>query len=92
MCVFSDRTNSETMKCCSLQIFPHLQAGVEAPSFLLLLFRRGIQPHKAIIPEDDGCTTWQVVKMCFLPLDQRRRKLYQHSLTQLIVRGSRSKL
>lgn len=66
----------------------HLQAGVEAPSFLLLLFWCGIQPDKAIIPKDYGCATRQVVEMCFLPLDQRRRELYQHSLTQLIVRQS----
>lgn len=69
----------------------HLQAGVEAPGLLLLLLRRGIQPHKAIIPQDDGGTTWQVVEVCFLPLDQRRRQLYQHPLAQL-VKGNRNKL
>lgn len=72
------------MKYCS-----HLQAGVEAPSLLLQLLRCRIQPHKAIIPEDDGRTTWQVVEMCFLPLDQGRRKLDQHSLTQLMFKGNK---
>lgn len=67
----------------------YLKAGVETPSFLLLLARCWIQPHKAIIPQDNGCATRQVVEMCFLPLDQRRGKLDQYSLTQLIVRGSR---
>lgn len=70
----------------------HLQAGVEAPCLLLFLFWCWIQPHKAIIPEYDGCTTWQVVEMCFLPLDQRRRELHQHSLSQLIVRESRNRI
>lgn len=63
----------------------HLQAGVEAPSLLFLLRRRGIQPHKAIIPENNGCTTWQIVEMCFLPLDQRWRELHEYTLAQLMA-------
>ena len=69
----------------STLFWSHLQAGVEAPSLLFQVFWCRIQPHKAVIPKDYWCTTRQVVEMCFLPLDQRRRKLNQHSLTQLIV-------
>lgn len=35
----------------------YLQTGVEASSFFLLLSRGRIQPHKAVIAQDDGCTT-----------------------------------
>lgn len=70
----------------------HLKVGVEAPRLLPLLFRCGIQPNKAVIPEDNGGTAWQVVEMRFLPLDQRRRKLHQHSLTQLMVKESRNRI
>lgn len=74
----------DTQRLSALCVFgSHLQAGVEAPSLLFLLCRRGIQPHKAIIPQDNGCTTWQIVEMSFLPLDQRRRELHQDALAQL---------
>lgn len=63
----------------------HLQAGVEAPSLLFLLCRRGIEPHKAIIPQDNGRTTWQIVEMCFLPLDQGWRELHEDALAQLMA-------
>lgn len=64
----------------------HLQAGVEAPSLLFLLCRCGIEPHKAIIPQDNGRTTWQIVEMCFLPLDQGWRELHEDALSQLTAR------
>lgn len=63
----------------------HLQAGVEAPSLLFLLRRCGIEPHKAIIPQDNGRATWQIVEMCFLPLDQRWRELHEDALAQLMA-------
>lgn len=77
----------ETQRLGALSVLDsHLHASVEAPSLLFLLCRRGIEPHKAIIPQDNGRTTWQIVEMCFLPLDQGWRELHEDALAQLMDR------
>lgn len=58
-------------------------AGVETASLLILLSRSGIQPHKAVITQDDGGAAREVMEMCFLSFDERWRNLDEHSLAKL---------
>ena len=62
---------------------PHLQAGVEAPRLLVQLARCGVQPHKAVVAQDDGGSARKVVEVSLLSFNQRWRDLDKHSLPQL---------
>jgi len=66
----------------------HLQAGVEAAGLLVHLARRGVEPHEAVVAQDDGRSAGEVVEVGLLPFDQRRWDLHEHSLAQLTIKGT----
>ena len=68
----------------------NLQAGVVAPGLLRLLSWRGVQPHEAVVPQDERGSAGEVVEVSLLPLDQGGRQLHQHTLAQLHSTGDTS--
>lgn len=64
-------------------MFTHLQVGSEAPRALFFVLRRWVDPDEAIVPQNHGGPTGQVMEVSLLPLDQGWRNLDQHPLAEL---------
>lgn len=65
-------------------VLPHLQVCNEASRILLFVLWGWVDPDEAVVAQDDGRPTWQVMEMRLLPLDQGWGHLHQDPLAQLM--------
>lgn len=61
----------------------HLQVGSVASSLVILLLWGWVDPDEAIVAEDHGGTTGQVMEMSLLAFHKGGRDLNQHTLGKL---------